>query len=42
MEKRNLINGYYLLEQDLKEILSFIEPVKIILLLIPTDYMLYL
>lgn len=27
MEKRNLINGYYLLEQDLKEILSFVEPV---------------
>jgi len=28
MEKRNLINGYYLLEQDLKEILSFIEPTQ--------------
>ena len=27
MEKRNLINGYYLLEQDLKEILTFVEPV---------------
>lgn len=26
-EKRNLINGYYLLEQDLKEIFSFVEPV---------------
>lgn len=25
-EKRNLINGYYLLEQDLKEIFSYIEP----------------
>lgn len=24
--KRNLINGYYLLEQDLKEILLFVEP----------------
>lgn len=28
MEKRNLINGYYLLEHDLKEILSFIEPTQ--------------
>ena len=26
-EKRNFINGYYLLEQDLKEIFTFIEPV---------------
>ena len=28
MEKRNLINGYYLLEHDLKEILTFIEPTQ--------------
>jgi hypothetical protein len=28
MEKRNLINGYYLLEHDLKKILSFIEPTQ--------------
>lgn len=28
MEKRNLVNGYYLLEQDLKEILAFVEPTK--------------
>lgn len=34
MEKRNLINGYYLLEQDLKEIFSFIEPV-------PSNYSTY-
>lgn len=27
-EKRNLINGYYLLEEDLKEIFSFIEPAQ--------------
>src|SRR5687767_14323199 len=27
-EKRNLINGYYLIEEDLKEILSFIEPAR--------------
>lgn len=26
MDKRNLISGYYLLEQDLKEILTFVEP----------------
>ncbi len=28
MEERNLINGYHLLEQDLKEILTFIEPTQ--------------
>lgn len=27
-EKRNLINAYYLLRDDLKEILSFIEPTQ--------------
>ncbi len=28
VEKRNFINGYYLLEQDLKEIFLFVEPTK--------------
>jgi hypothetical protein len=28
MTERNFINGYYLLEQDLKEILSFVEPTQ--------------
>lgn len=28
MEKRSLISGYYLIEQDLKEILTFVEPVN--------------